>query len=250
MVTREDKIVALVADRARHLLELEALVGSTTPIQKGRMADEELEGRIDRLWAFLEHLSDQARALSRLSAENVLPDDPDLFETLTPTEIEAAFEDWEPRPDLRNDVKIAGGLAKLTTDLQRSSSEARAILGGRFHGERSRGMPPRRRGRQIAAHLIGFAEGLGLRPTRTRHAKGRQVSATDVVQEALARGTIGSLLADPVVRAIWAEIPKTEPSLEKLVVASTSDDHLDEWRSRGRMIGESQRARLSEDNAE
>ena len=179
-----------------------------------------VEARLEDAWAALLEIAAQIEATLTRAAEPV----GDGLRLLTPTELDAlseieAEDGGDPAP-----LRRLARMAALLDDVGRAASESRAVLAGRFHRLGGRGRPELIRGRRLAAHLLGAAEGLKLRPSRnrlpTRDGPGR--SAADAVLSALARC---SDVEDPIERAILAECPRTFEAIEvRLIPACRPGD--------------------------
>lgn len=237
MMNSQTTIIEMIANYADHLLSREARPGKSTPILSGQMNDEELEGRIQRLWVSLQKLSEGLSVVSELSAAHLSTSyDTHTVLLLAPEEIRALFEDELPVQDPRNDVEIVATLLELHRDSVNAASEARAILAGRFDVARPRGRPPQQRGRELAIRLIGFSEGLGLKPTRNRFPNGMPFSAIDALLAALPEIS-SQRRGDPVADAIIREIPNTFDAIEKLVTSSQKNGRLRKARQTGKEAG-------------
>ena len=209
-----------------------------------RMADNSLEDLLTDVWS---SLAEGLDLLGAMVADAAMRLDPGArLDLLTPEEVEATFEDTPEVMDL-------AAMLRLQDDLQHGITEARAILAGRFHGpETTRGRQEQRRGRWIAAHLLGIAEGMGLKASRnhTKREGAPRNSAADAVAMAIGR-LQPKPLADHVARAVRSELPRnrdgefdtratTEAIMRKLV--QSKDAHLEEPREVGRLVGHCLRA--------
>lgn len=154
----------------------------------------------------------------------------DCLPQLTPDEIDGlaeaeADEGRDPAP-----LRRIARMAALRDDIALMASEAREILSGRFHRIGGRGAPEKIRSRRLVAHLLGAAEGLGLKPSRNRvPARARPGrSAADAVLAALAalRQCKDSTnpVTDPVARAILAECPPTFEAIEVGIIPVSDAD--------------------------
>lgn len=177
------------------------------------------------------------------------------MELLTPEEIRAVF-------GYHQAAEGVAQLVRLAHELRSSLSEIQALLRGYFHdlGEIN-GRWEQGRGRWIAGHLLGLAEGYKLLPTRNLSPKLESSfrSAADAVAIAIGRvintmHTVGALSQgetdwrrDPAVSAVLAELPRNRGSefdakitadaiIRKLV--STKDEAILQARQSGKRIGE------------
>lgn len=178
------------------------------------LPEPQVEARLEDAWAaLLDAMAKVDACLAREAAPlgECLPQlTPDEFDGLA----EAEAEDGRDPDPLRRIARMAA----LRDDIALMASEARGILSGRFHRIGGRGAPEKIRGRRLAAHLLGAAEGLGLRPSRNREPTGGRPgrSAADAVLAALRQC---SDVTDPMAKAILAECPKEYMAMEKLLPA-------------------------------
>lgn len=174
---------------------------------------------------------------------------------LTPDEVETAFEDVPEAVPLAELLRI--DLAMRAVD-----DEVMALLKGRIYEVvRGKGGLERRRGRWITAHLLGLAEGYGLKATRN-HSPNQHAalqSAADAVAITIARlharvlnctensEDVDIWLTDPTARAVLREMPTTtlnehsnkavaDNIIRKLV--PSGEDYILQARRVGRSIGE------------
>ena len=177
------------------------------------------------------------------------------MELLTPEEIRAAFGYHQAAEGVAQLVRLDG-------ELRSSLSEIMALLRGYFHdlGEIN-GRWEKGRGRWIAGHLLGLAEGYKLLPTRnlSPYPESSFHSAADAVAIAIGRAMYAINVdravrqgetdwrMDPAVSAVLDELPRNRGSefdakitadaiIRKLV--STKDEAILQARQSGKRIGE------------
>ena len=171
----------------------------------------------------------------------------DDLRSLAPGEIEVFIEEYEdPGGKTGAVLRDLLQIRNLRDGFQLISSEGKRLWGALFGAKRSRGAYVKERGRQLSAHLLGMAEGLGLQTSRNHHpTSGRlERSACDAVQHALQRCTDHE---DPVAIQVHGEAPKTFATLIRNIVPASNpgregragyDPILASERGIGRVLGE------------
>ena len=182
---------------------------------------------------------------------------PDLaLDLLTPEEYEAAFDDV-------SELSIMGQLLRTDQWLRAAHYEVMALIKGSYFGPIIKGgQYEKRRGRWIAAFLLGMAEGLGLQSTRNMspHQHSQLHSAADAVAIVIGRlqaamltkkvgiNTAECWQADPAALAVLRELPRnrwkndfdpnatTENLIRKIVLSKA--EYIAEARRVGRHIGD------------
>jgi len=196
----------------------------------GPLTDTNVPARLERLWAALDGILLQLDRALQAAAELT---DPALIR-LTPDEIEALGDFPGVSPEF---LKRIGRVIRLRDSAGRCLSETRALLVGRFHGYVGRGRPENIRGRQLAAHLLGMAEGMGLYPTRDHD--NHSQSGADAVIAAL---KCCEGITDPAARIVFGETPKTFHAIARRLLPQCQEGEalfLD--RQIGRVLGERHR---------
>lgn len=187
-----------------------------------------LLGRLRSLLAaldgILEHLDIEIAHYAKL----IEPDIP--LELLTPDELLNAFGEVP-------EATILARFVSVKYDIRYARDEVMALLKGRYYFSAGKmGQYQKQRGRWITAHLVGLAEGLGLRPSRnnspSQHSDLR--SAADAVAIVIGRLRFGLLtygdqkqgfedwLDDPAVRAVLAQMPMNRG--DKINVQAVADN--------------------------
>lgn len=119
------------------------------------------------------------------------------LDSLTAEEVEGIYEKTHQTARL-------AVLLRLGEGLRMACSETRELLVGGFGGPKGQpGRHERRRGRELAAHLLGMAVGMGLDATRGDY-NTFTVSACDAVSDAKSRLPRSP---DPAAAAVLAEVP-------------------------------------------
>lgn len=231
-VARSDdaKIVALLTSASRRL----------SGVRFALIRPKALFARLFRLWRLLDKAlasveAELAGLASRLGPEQRL-------DLLTVQELEALFRHGREARRLMD-------LQRLEDLLRSGKAEARNLFVTRFcaHGTSEPGRLAHRRGRWIAAHLIGVAEGLGLSAGHSSGAlepeSGAHALAIVVSRLRAARGDWGD---DPAAGAVLAEMPRARNdevppadlalSIKRRLLGP--DPFLDEARAQGRAFGE------------
>ena len=146
--------------------------------------------------------------------------------TLTPGEVEALFGE---KP-LAQKLLIA---LQVEADLRLSLRETRSLLAGRF-GRPQGGVGPheKRRGRWIAAQMIGMGVGLGLEPTRS--GASAKISSCDAAIDARDRTRLAAGLED---RSVLNEIPSGYDAMEHIWRDATDGSELGQSAAIGRKLG-------------
>lgn len=156
---------------------------------------------------------------------------PDLrLELLTPEEFESAFDDV-------SEWSILARLLRADQRLRAAQYEVMALLKGAYSGPSSKGgQYEKRRGRWIAAFLLGMAEGLGLQPIRNKSPQQHSQlhSAADAVAMVIGRLRLMMLTekaainqaerwqADPAAVAVLNELPRNrEPEFDAQATAES-----------------------------
>lgn len=164
-----------------------------------------------KLWAHLIQLLEALEETITLleqeipnACAKVAPDIP--LELLTPEEVETAFQNVSNAPRLAN-------LLRADRGLRGAQAEVMALIKGAYSGPTMKGGPyEQRRGRWIAAFLLGMAEGLGLQPTRNiiPQQDSKLHSAADAV--AIAIGQLQAAIHTEPDGSNKAEIWRTDPA--------------------------------------
>jgi hypothetical protein len=130
----------------------------------------------------------------------------------------------EPPPGCTdNAIEELATFQGIYDDLLNARTEVRALVAGRFGSAPRRGAPEKRRGREIAAELLGVAQAYGLKLTRNVEPDPATPlhSCADAVVQALSE--IENQPPDPVAKKLLSEMPREWPAIVKLVEQSRKD---------------------------
>ena len=207
------------------------------------LREDEVETRIRKVLTGLDAILSELHAAERLATELT---EPALLQ-LTPEEIssytDAASNDAPEEmlsslypPEI---IEWIIALVRVQDTARRCASETKAILAGRFQYSEGPGRPEKLRGGRLAAELLGFAMGLGLKATRGSNSPPQ--SGADAVIAALNRcKDVNSEAA----RTILGETPPTFHTFAKYIFPKCREGEiLFEYWDLGRILGERMRHR-------
>lgn len=223
-------LVVDVHEITRRLVEIET---SLSYDLFSRLTEKDIKVRLYRLWKAFDAIQQESvraqQAAERQAMCSMQPETP--FETsallsLTVTELQILAE---IEPDERAEVCdcklpdtetliLISRLMGLFGLAEHCVPEGRMILAGRFGATRRRGRPDKYRGGRLGAHLLGFAEGLGLKQSRDH--KSNPYSGVDAVIMALKRCAD---VDDPVSRTVLEEVPKTFHAFARRLLPKCKD---------------------------
>lgn len=240
------QIIDKVRARADHLLAREARIGTSTPnriVQEGaastvkpdRITPDEAIGRHFRLLDHLQKSQGPLDAARQLLAEKLNFPEPQIVQLLEGDEILALYTSDNSVVLTECEVaEILTALACLSSYNRRSEYEVKRILSGHFREAPKPGRPAIRRGMELCAELMGYAEGFGLPATGDRLLGGIG-TAFHAVITAVSRMDPPS---DPVSKAVFDQLPTTQSAFENLSRQCGKDEYLRSRREAGRQLSE------------
>jgi len=189
-----------------------------------------------RLPVMLEALSDALDVVDSVTSKTAEQIDPGKrLVLLTAEEVEAIYKPT-------NQTERFATLLRLGDGLRKARSETRELLAGGFGGPKGQpGRHERRRGRELAAFLLGTAVGMGLAATRNDNKSLRPAyeksfrSACDAVNDAKSRLPRSP---DPAAAALLAEVPDGYDGQKAVWKMRASDEKVGDAVGRGFMVGE------------
>ncbi|PUB08319.1 hypothetical protein [Yoonia sediminilitoris] len=184
-----------------------------------------LEKKLRLLWGAFEGALEVFEAGMVTLGDTIEPDG--MLHLLTPDELEA----------LHSDNATATALAaclRAEAELRNCLQEVRSLVADHFGCLPNPGGGPyeKRRGALIAAHLIGMAVGLGLKPTRAKSSP--CLSACDAAVDA---SFSQKALSDPIARAVREQIPQGYAGMEHIWIHTRTDQKMKSHMEVGHSLG-------------
>ncbi|MEM6742955.1 MAG: hypothetical protein AAF676_04340 [Pseudomonadota bacterium] len=171
-----------------------------------RMTADIVRDRLLHLLQVLEDIDVEAEAAARRQAAR-LGRRHETLHAHTTNELRIYLKDFGPTTRSRGARLMC--IIWLGETMRRSLAECRRILAGRYAWDVGKtGRPAPLRGRWFASHLIGFAEGFGLRTSRNAEPQVQREARTAVDAYLLARARLSRPI-DPVARRMLDEAPAT-----------------------------------------
>ena len=244
------EVTRKVAARLRHMLEREGKVGSGAParinpddeaagVKPSRILDDEMRDRLLRLLNDMEADFEALDAAMGAAAKWLDPEAEQSLRQLLPEEISAIYDgDREIRLAESEVGELAGFVWLIEHHARARVAELKQVITGHYGIQPRRGPNPKRRGLEVAAHLLGYARGAGGLPYVG--ARGNQGDDAIAGVIAAAWRDVGKP-DDPAAEAVYKAIPNTLNGIEKLSAACDRDDGLSLFRHQGFLRGERER---------
>lgn len=234
-----EECIERVQARLEHLLQKETRVGASTPnrilpeddpdkevIKPDKVSKDEFIGRIKKLERFLSESTESLDPTLRAMAEGLDMRQPEILLQCTGEEFDALRGEGDDITFNRQALlSMFIQIRQHQANLGNARAELRRASMGFLGAPVRRGRPGVRRGKEIAAMLLGFAEGLGLTATTSKSrldAPGTG-SAVQAITEAVRRTTPP---ADPTARAVYDQIPTGYDPIANLLQDLESDEAL------------------------